>query len=181
MRRASPSFPALVLSFAALAGPLLASGCGYRLVGGTDELPGVRTVAIETPRNDSYEPGVEFVVADALRREFLRRGGVRLTNDPSRADLVLTGSVPDIETRGQSFSSVVLALEYEVTLTLDLEAQRPDGEALPISRSALRESELYLASADVEATRKNREEALRRLARLLAGRVHDSLSESLSR
>ena len=37
----------------------------------------------------------------------------------------------------------------------------------------------YLASADAEALRKNREEALRRLATVLAGRVYDALYESL--
>ena len=157
----------------------LCGGCAYSLVRYDGGLGDVRSVTIDTPENDSYEPGVEYIVADALRREFLRRRAVRLVEDSSQADLVLTGRVLRIEASGRSFSSVVLALEYEVTLSLDLQARRTDGSEVPIDPRALRESERYLASADAEALRKNREEALRRLATLLAGRVYDALYESL--
>lgn len=139
----------------------------------------MRSVAVPTLANDSYEAGIEYVVSDALRREFLRRGGVRLVEEPSRADLVLAGRVLPVQARGQSFSSVVLALEYEVTLVLDLRATRADGTDVPIDGRALQETERYLASADVEALRKNREEALRQVASVLAGRIYDALYETL--
>ena len=44
--------------------------------------------------------------------------------------------------------------------------------------NALRESERYLASADAEVTRTHREEAIRRLAGLLAARIHDAFFET---
>ena len=154
-------------------------GCGYKVVRYGGGLGEVRTVSVRTPENESFEPGVEFMVADALRREFLRRGAVRLTDDPSQADLVLSGSVLPINTAGRSFSSVVLTLEYEVTLRLELKAERADGNQVGIDPRALRETERYLASADVEATRKNRQEALHRLSTVLAGRVHDALYQVL--
>ncbi len=44
---------------------------------------------------------------------------------------------------------------------------------------ALQEAEYYLASADVEAMRKNRDEAIRRVAGVLAQRVHDTLFEAV--
>lgn len=157
------------------------SGCGYALVRYGKLPDGVRSVAIPTLRNDSYEPGVEYVVTDALRREFLRRGAVDLTEDTAGADLVVTGTVLPLRTTTASFSPVVLALEYEITLTLNLSAERADGTQIPIGDRALRESERYLVSADAQATRKNREEALRRVSRLLAGRVHDQLFEMRAR
>jgi outer membrane lipopolysaccharide assembly protein LptE/RlpB len=159
---------------------LLLAGCGYSLVQYHGGLGDVRSVAVNTPRNDSYEAGVEYIVADALRREVLRRGGVDLVEDPSRADLILSGRVLEIQAGARSFSSVVLALEYELTLSLELRATRADGTELAIDRRALRESERYLASADAEALRKNREEALRQVAAVLAGRVYDSLYETLT-
>ncbi len=125
----------------------------------------------------SVEPGLEFVVADALHREFLRRGALRVVDDPARADVVLSGSVLPVLVQGRSFSSVVLALEYQVTLRLALEAKRADGVELALDPVALTETELYLASADIEAQRKNREEALRRIAGVLAVRVHEALYE----
>lgn len=167
------SLLALVLS--------IALGCGYSLVRYGGGLGQVRSVAVDTPRNDSYEPGLEFLVADALRREFLRRGGARLVEDPGGADLVLSGRVRPIQVTPRSLSSVVQALEYEVTLSLDLRAARSDGTEVEIDHRALRETERYLASADAEAMRKNRQEALRRAAKLLAGRVYDALHESLVR
>jgi hypothetical protein len=144
---------------------LAALGCGYRLVRYAGALGGVDSLAIRTLENESYEPGIEYLVSDA---------------DVRGADLVLTGSVLPVQTSGRSFSSVVLILEYEVTLSLIVHATRRDGSELPIDGTALRESERYLASADVEATRKNREEALRRVAGVLAGRVHDALAEVLA-
>jgi hypothetical protein len=41
----------------------------------------------------------------------------------------------------------------------------------------MQDTERYLASADVEATRKNRGEAMRKMAEVLAARVHDLLYE----
>jgi hypothetical protein len=152
-------------------------GCGYQLVGGGRGLSEFRSMAIGTPRNDSVQPGLEYLVADALRRELLRRGGTDLSDDPAEADLVVTGSVRPLELRAASLSSVIFALEYEVTLSLQLVAQRRDGTELPVETRALRESERFLASADVEAQRKNRQEAVRRLAQILAVRFFDSIAE----
>jgi hypothetical protein len=159
---------------------LLLCACGYRPVRYAGGLGDVRSLAIRTLGNDSYEPGVEYVVSEALRREFLRRGAVRLIEDPAAADLVLSGSVEDVSSRGRVFSSVLLSLEFELTVDLALRATRRDGSEVPLEGAALRESERYLASADVEALRKNREEAVRRVSSLLAGRVHDALAEALA-
>ncbi len=153
--------------------------CGYRFVGGKVGLPGVASVAIETPSNESTEPGLEFVVADALRRELLRRGGAALVESPDDADLVISGRVAALRAQGRSHSSVFFALEYGVTLEVELEVWRGDGERLGV-RKKLTDTERYLASADVEAERKNRGEAVRRVAAVLASRYFDRVSEALA-
>ncbi|MDH3519145.1 MAG: LPS assembly lipoprotein LptE [Myxococcales bacterium] len=160
-----------------LLGCLALAGCGYQFVGAAGPLGGIESVAIRTPRNDSFEPGVEYLVADALRRELLRRGSADLSEDPEGADLVVTGSVRPLQVVPRSFSSVVLVFEYEVTMTVDLVARRRDGSELPVEERALRESERFLASADVEVQRKNRQEALRRLSQVVAARFFDSIAE----
>jgi hypothetical protein len=71
---------------------------------------------------------------------------------------------------------VVLALEYEVRVRMELELVRP-GTPIGLDGRVVEESDLYLASADVEATRKNRQEALRRIASGLAVRIHDVMVE----
>ena len=129
--------------------------------------------------NQERQPGMEFFVADALRMETLRRGGAKLTDDVGAADVVVTGRVVDLTTRPRTFSSVVLALEYEVTLDLELSAERRGDEGRVLDGFRLSESERYLSSADNQAERKNREEALRRVSRVLAARAIDALAEGL--
>jgi hypothetical protein len=168
----------------ALLAVLLASGAGcsgYRFVRTSEGLGPVRRVAIQTLYNNSYEPGLDVLVTDALRREFQRRGGATLVSDPAQADLVLAGSVLELRTTARSFSSIAFALEYQMQMQIALVATRADGSAIVIDPNALYEWELYLTSADVEAERKNREEALRRLAAVLASRVRESLAERLAR
>jgi hypothetical protein len=155
-------------------------GCGYSLVRYGSGLGDVRRVAIRGLTNDSFEPGVEALVSDALAREFAQRGALRLVDDPAAADLVIGGSVTSVEVRPESFSSILFALEYQVRMRLGLTVKRRDGSEVPIDPNALVESERYLASSDLEVTRTNRQEALRRLAGVLAGRVHDALYERIA-
>lgn len=169
----------LASSLLVVATLVASAGCGYRLVRYEGSLGDVRRVAIETLRNDSWDPGLELVVTEALIREFRRRGALRIVEDPSAADLVIGGRVLPTSVAGRSFSSVLLALEYQVTMSLDLAVKRRDGSLVKIDPAAQSESELFVASADVEASRKNRDEALHRVATLLASRVHDALYERL--
>jgi hypothetical protein len=157
---------------------LCLSACGYKLVRYTALTQTPQRVAIPTFVNDSFEPGLEFLVTDAFHREFLRRGVLELVDDPRQADLVIGGSVEPLDARARSFSSVDYALEYEVTLNLILTITNQDGEEIPLSGGAFVQSEIYAASSDVEVARTNREEALRRVAGLLGGRLHDLLLES---
>lgn len=164
------------LSLQSLLPILLAlTGCGYALVD-YPERDAAIAIAVQTFENESYEPGYEIVVADALRREVARRGAMRLVNDAGAAEILLRGRVADIATSGRSFSSVVSTLEFAVGVSLDLELIRP-GTEIGIDRRALRVRESYLASADIEVERKNREEALRKIAVMLATRIHDLIWE----
>jgi hypothetical protein len=154
---------------------LVFAACGYRLAAG--DLRDVGAVAIVTPRNEAGEPGLDRIVADALRRELLRRSGARLAENPATADVVVSGRVLDVETSARSLSSVVLVLEYETNVLLELEATR--GAKKWIAATRLQESERHLASADVEAQRKNRDEAVRRIASVLASRFLDLLGDEV--
>ena len=158
---------------------LLAGGCfaGYEIVRYENALGDLRTIAIKGLENESFEPGVEAIVSDALVTEFMRRGALELIDDPGAADLVIDGAVADVRIQSRTFSSIQFALEYAVTLRLRLEVSRRDGTKVELDDRSLQESELYFASADVETMRKNREEAMRRVSMILAGRVHDSLFE----
>jgi len=152
-------------------------GCGYKFIDYSEPIADLGSVAIQTFKNESYEPGVEFVVGDALRREFLRRGAVVLVDDAIDADLVVSGVVEPIVTRARSFSPIALALEWEATLQLAVYAERSDGSRTRLDEDAMLATERYLASADIEVTRQNRDEAIRTMASNLASHVHDMLYE----
>ena len=154
--------------------------CGYAPVRYAEALGDAKTVAIVGLRNDTFEPGIETIVSDALAREFLRRGGLRVVEKPERADVVVSGAVATLDVSRKSFSSVALAIEYELRLGLAIRIARRDGTIVPLDAAAQTETERYVASADVEAERTHREEALRRLASLLAGRVYDALFERIA-
>ncbi len=157
---------------------VLTAGCGYRLVRHADGRD--LTVSVVTLGNDSVEPGIELTVTRALRQEFLRRAAPRLVARPGAANVVIRGRVLALDTRANSFDTVALALEYRVEVALDLQIAVREGRPIELDGGSLKESELYLASADPEATRKNRDEALRRIADVLAGRVHDAIGLQLA-
>jgi hypothetical protein len=162
-----PGIAALVLS--------TGSGCGYRVVGYESDSQPSLGVSIHTFRNDSLEPGVEQMVGEALRREFLRAGRLRLVEDVGAADYRISGAVAPLETSTRSFSPGVRAVEFTVAMRLRLKVEGKDGTRLALDAFSLRASEIYLASADIEVSRKNRSEALRRIAALLAERVYDEM------
>jgi len=155
----------------------LFSGCGYTVErhAGPSGADAPR-IAIVTLDNDSSEPGVERLVSEALRRECLRRGRYRLVDDVSEADGILRGRVLPLAERSQTLSSVVLALEQIVTLSLELELVRPGSATVGLKTAQLTESEMFFTSADIEAARKNKTEALRRLSALLAERALDAVA-----
>jgi|GEM_PF-1209729 len=184
----------LCLGFLLVSHLVVGAGCGYRSV-----MPGAsssRTAAGETSaggassladadrparlavlaiRNDSPEPWLDRILGDALRREMGLRAGFDLVNDPRQAELILRGRIRPLATQSNSFSSFVAALEFSVTMELDLEVVRASGLVVRLDPRMLSESELYLASADIEITRTNRLEALRHLSDVLASRVADTL------
>jgi hypothetical protein len=162
-----------------LAAALLA-GCGYKAVRYDQALGDVHRVAIQGFANDTFEPLADEIVSEAIMREFLHRGALEVVDDPGLADLIVVGRVTDALIARRSFSSVSFALEYEVRLALAVQITRPDGAIVYVDERSLSESELYLSSADLEVSRTYREEAMRKVATTLAGRLHDSLYERVA-
>lgn len=161
---------------------LFMSGCGYRnmLSVPTSEEAGreghrATRVAVLALRNDSPEPWLDRILTDSMRREISARADFDFVNDPSRADLAIRGRIRPLDVDSKSFSRFVAALEYGLTLKLDLEVVRAKGDIVRLDPRMLTESDVYLANADIEITRTNRLEVLRRLSDLLASRVADSL------
>lgn len=161
---------------------LVTGGCGYRnllavpdVSQATREGRSTTRIAVLALRNDSPEPWLDRILTDAMRREITARAGFDFVNDPQLADMVIRGRIRPLNIDSKSFSRFVAALEFGLTLQLDLEVVRAEGDVIRLDPSMLSESDVYTASADIEVTRTNRLEVLRRLSDLLASRVADSL------
>src|SRR5262249_4865594 len=166
------------VTLAAVALLLFAAGCGYTLIGRSGSGSHVLgRVVVHTPENGSGHPGIDLVVADALRREVMRRTGAQLVDDDANADWVVSGKTVSLLIQPASLSPVVLTLEYQVSLGLELSARARDGREIKGDPREMRETERFLSSGDVEAQRKNRGEALQRVSRLLAARFLDRIDE----
>ena len=165
----------------AWAAALLVLGCGYRLVDPAGALgPDLDRIEIRPLENHSNEPTLERVLADALVEEFARRGALRPVYEGGRdrSGLHLAGVIREFETRPTSFSSVSLALEHEIRLVVELDLSRGETETPLWRQHRITLRERYLASADPGVEQSNKEQALRRMASELAGRVHDGLLET---
>lgn len=177
--RAARFLPVLLVAAIAACGYHSTLGPGPRADdgrGGSTRAGGERArVTVVALRSDSPEPWLDRIVTDALRREVGGRARLALIEDPSSAALQLSGRIRPLDITSRSFSSFVAALEYSLTLALDLEVRLANGDVVKLDPAMLSETDSYLASPDIEVTRTNRLEALRRMSDLLATRVADAI------
>jgi hypothetical protein len=156
-------------------------GCGYHLVDQRAAFgPEVGQIRIRPLENHSDQPGLERMISDALVEEFDRRGALRPVygHTPGQPDLLLGGGVRDFEQQPAAFSSASLVLEFEVRFVVGLDVVRGDTDAPVWQDNRFTVIERFLASADPGVQESNKEDALRRMASELAGRVHDALLQT---
>jgi hypothetical protein len=155
---------------------LMGLACGYRQLAVPDDLGG--DIEIRMLENRSNEPGLEKMLQDAVAEEFRRRGELEPRFGTTSSGLVFDGVVREVLVHTTAFSSVALALEDEVEVVLDVSIERSPSGAVVWQRNGWTESERFTASADAQTYDSNRSQALRRLASLFAGRIHDELLQS---
>jgi outer membrane lipopolysaccharide assembly protein LptE/RlpB len=129
------------------------AGCGYHLAGEKLGLPeDVRSVSIGTITNTSREHGLEKTLAFAMEREIHERGQLRMEEDPGGGDAVLSGAIRDVRVRPVAYDANDQAVQYEITLVMDLALTRQrDGHVL-WHVTGLREIDEYSTSASVVVT-----------------------------
>lgn len=129
---------------------LVCCGCGYRLAGTVNEVPGeIRSLSVGPFRNRSREFGLDRRLEFALEREFYRRGLLRVVEDPDRGEAVLTGTIRAFTTRPVAFDAQDEALEYEAELTLDAQLERRVDGAILWKASGMTAIEDYVVTQSV--------------------------------
>ena len=134
------------------------------------------TLDVTTFENDTLEPGIELMLGSALRSEFARPGLVRGVGKAASPDYTLEGQVESVTTSSRTLTTQIRAIEFTVVVRIEpVLVRNADGRKLKLDRLSRSADEVYLASFDLEISRKNREEALRRIAAVLADRIYDDV------
>ncbi len=147
------------------------TSCGYaREARGVNLDRSIHRVAIPVFRNDTYEAGLESVVTDALRTEFLLHRFVELANVED-ADAVLVGVIRKFNTKPISFSRSNFAVEYRASMQVHVKIVLPDGEVIWNDRNVAQIAD-YQAPPDIFASEANKKDAIRRIAERVADDLH---------
>jgi outer membrane lipopolysaccharide assembly protein LptE/RlpB len=138
---------------AALIACTLLGGCGYKL-GEIRPTPmrSVRTLAVPTFKNRTYEPRVEVLLADTLIKTLQEDGTYTITSDDT-ADAILYCTVNKVERRSiRSVQNNVLATA-EFGLFLDISYQVSDRVTGSIlKRGRVRGSTSFFSNSDLQTT-----------------------------
>jgi len=99
------------------------ASCGYHLSGNKNTLPvEMETIAVPMVENRSFEPALEGVVTRMIRESFLTNSRLRVSESPSGADLLLTGTILNFELIPLSFDRERnVVLEYRVRIELEIQ------------------------------------------------------------
>ena len=147
-------------------------GCGYQMSGrGASQLPPhLKTIAIPVFENKSGEPTIQRPFTEALRRAFMTDGRLRLTNNQTGADLVITGTLTKYWIRAVAFSSTDVAIEYWVYLEADV-LVKDQVKNQTYLKQKLKTRWEYLADNSVITSEAARQEALVQTYRVLSQRL----------
>jgi outer membrane lipopolysaccharide assembly protein LptE/RlpB len=131
----------------------LLAGCGYKL-GEIRPTPmrSVRTLAVPTFKNKTYEPRVEVLLADTLIKQLQQDGTYTIVSD-NTADAILNCTLTRIERRSlRSVQNNVLATsEFEIILEVTYEVvDRVTGIVLMSGR--IRGDASFFANNDLQTT-----------------------------
>src|SRR5262245_2196624 len=125
--------------------------CGYKPLGGKGAFgPDVRSIELVAFENQTREPGLEQLVADAMAEEFERRGWLdaELQGELPNPDLVMRGVLRSAAVRSSSYSAGGFALEESVDVTFDVDVRRTSSGEILYQHPDFRVHEVFLSSAD---------------------------------
>jgi Lipopolysaccharide-assembly len=154
-------------------------GCGgYGFRGMVNNLPpDIKAVSIPAFVNESIEPGMEVIFANALIYEFSRSHILQVVSD-SQAQAQIIGKIKSIAVDLSVYANVAQALTRRVTVTLEVTCRRVDNQKILWQNQSLARYEDFQASSDPLLTQLNKEEAIKKIAQDLSEKIHNSILEN---
>ncbi len=159
----------------ALAAAFALTGCGYH-VGEIRPTPmrAVRTLAVPTFKNRTYEPRIEVLFADTLVKRLQQDGTYEIVGD-EKADAILYCTITRVEQRAlrSVINNVLATSEFGLKVTADFEVQdRVTGAIL--MQGAARGDTTFFSGNDLQTIQR---QALSNAAADLADDIAVEVSE----
>ncbi len=107
---------------------LIATGCGYHLVGHDSLRSKVESVAIPIFENATTEPNIEYLFTEALKQEFIKRNFK--VGDLEEADVIFRGKIVKFYTVGVAKGKDGRTLESRIYIVLDMRCEDRAGKVL---------------------------------------------------
>ena len=170
----------IAAAVAALAAVFASAGCGYRAGGHlASTLPNVRTIAIPTFENQTFQFKIEQSLTAAVIREFLTRTSYRVQSSTDGSDAILQGIVTTVSS-GPIVFDPASGRTTKVLLTVGVRVSLVDSK----TRKAIRDStdlsfrEPYDVSTDPATYFAENGPAMQRLGREVAASVVSTIVEN---
>jgi hypothetical protein len=145
MRNWAASFGLLLL--------LVGMGCGYGFSAKGEAFPkDVQKVFVESLVNRTREVGVEGDVTAALKNELRQKGQLRLVTQLDQADAIVSGVVRSYDSRIVGTNRHDEALQYELTMVLDMTLRRRAPDEVLWRTQGIRFAEVYSGSRGAVVT-----------------------------
>ena len=147
---------------------LLLAGCGYHSPQAGDSWVGgdARILYVDLFDNRASEPYLENYITDQVVFQFSRSRMVSITEKPANAEVVLSGTVEDFDTKAIAYNREDRITEYRARITVVAKLKRTrDGQILWQDR--LTSSEDFPAAVDKNLQLEVQDLAAREVSRRL--------------
>jgi outer membrane lipopolysaccharide assembly protein LptE/RlpB len=151
---------------------VLVAGCGYQMVGKQTQVPpGLNSIAIPTFLNQTLEPGIEVQLTQGFLREFIFDRRVRVVGR-READSILEGVIKSFRRFSVAYNQSGIALEYQVTMVVDLTLKKQTGEVLWKEQN-LTETRYYRTAPSAIMSESNKDAAVQLIGSIMAERIRN--------
>ncbi len=150
--------------------------CGYKFTGSGGPPRGIDQIYIENIVNKTTEPGMDVLITDALKNEFIQKFQGTLV-PRQQAQAILTGTLIGIRTETVSRRSSLTSLERRVFMTINVALKSKESERLWYAKGITSSDTYQVVSGDKEASEQNKREVLRDLVEILAENAFNRLAD----
>lgn len=153
-------------------------GCGYQLEGKKNALPSkARTLAIPFVKNSSTKLGLGSILTDELSRQFTTTKFLSLTSREN-AEVILDVKIESVKIEGATLINIAKTSSRIFIITAVGSLKIAGSGKLLWQQSRLSARQTFVVDKNPIITEMNEEKAMKKAARDLAEKIHNSIFAS---